>query len=135
MHCLCRALHKQLWRGAEWLVRKRALVPKIRAARGVEVAAVVQAVEVAAWAAVELPAARVVAVAADARVVVDKVVVVADVLPVEVVAADKAEAARVVVAADAEVAVVDKVVVAVADVLPVEVEAADKVVAVVAAVV
>src|SRR5438105_10774670 len=111
MHCLCRACGKQLWRVAEWLVRKRTLVPKIKAARVVEgeVAAVaVQAAEeVAAWAAVDLPAAKAVA-EVDAQVVA---------------AADKVAA---VVAVLRVAAVVDKVVVAVVDVLP-AVVGADKV--------
>ncbi len=102
MHCLCRACDKQLWRVAEWLVRKRTLVPRIKAARVVEVAAVaVQAVEVA-WAAVDLPAAKVVAADAQVVVAVDKVAAVSQVA--EVVAREAAE-----VVAQAAV-VVDKVV-------------------------
>src|SRR5207248_3566417 len=90
----------QLWRVAEWLVRKRTLVPKIRAARVVEVAAaaVQAAVVEAAWAAVDLPAAK-------AEAEVDAPVV--------------AEEVRVVVEADGPPAVVVDKVVAVVDVPPV----------------
>jgi hypothetical protein len=88
----------KLWRVAEWLVRKRTLVPKVvAAARVVEVEAVaVQAVEVAAWAAVDLPGARV-AVAADAPVVAEvaKEVAVVVAVPV-VVVADKVAVDKVV---------------------------------------
>src|SRR6266568_4751028 len=85
MRCFCRcASNEQLRRVAEWLVRKRSLVR--RAVADLEVAdpaAAVPAVEVAAWAAVVLPAAKAeVAAVARVAVVVDKVVAVVDALPV-----------------------------------------------------
>jgi hypothetical protein len=91
------------WRVAEWLVRKT-LVPKVEAARVVQVAASLE-VEAAAWAAVDLPAARVEAEDAPVVAVVDKVVAVAvdaqaavvvDRVVVDRVVVDKAGAAVVV---------------------------------------
>jgi hypothetical protein len=86
------------WRVAEWLVRKT-LVPKVEAARVVQVAASLE-VEAAAWAAVDLPAARVEAEDAPVVAVVDKVVAVAvdaqAAVVVDRVVVDKAGAAVVV---------------------------------------
>src|SRR5437773_9764919 len=69
---------KQLRRVAEWLVRKRNLVRRAVAGPVVvdPAATAVQAAEVAAWAAVVLPAAKAEVAAVDrVAVVVDKVVV------------------------------------------------------------
>src|SRR5438552_6114690 len=72
MRCFCRcASNKQLRRVAEWLVRKRSLVRRAVADQEVaDPAVAVPAVEVAAWAAVVLPAAKAeVAAVAQAAVV------------------------------------------------------------------
>src|SRR3982750_2682100 len=61
MRCFFCCGDKQLWRVAEWLVRKRISVRKAVAGPGVvadPAAAVVQAAVVAAWAAGVLPAGR-----------------------------------------------------------------------------
>src|SRR6266566_313474 len=83
MRCFCRcASNEQLRRVAEWLVRKRSLVRRAVADLAVaDPAAAVPAVEVAAWAAVVLPAAKAEVAAVAQAAVVDRVVAVVDVLP------------------------------------------------------
>src|SRR5438093_9072418 len=83
MRCFCRcASNKQLRRVAEWLVRKRSLVRRAVADLAVaDPAAAVPAVEVAAWAAVVLPAAKAEVAAVAQVAAVEEVVEVVDVLP------------------------------------------------------
>src|SRR6266566_8886995 len=82
MRCFCRcASNEQLRRVAEWLVRKRSLVRRAVADLAVaDPAAAVPAVEVAAWAAVVLPAAKAEVAAVAQVAVVDKVVEVVEVI-------------------------------------------------------
>jgi hypothetical protein len=118
MHCFSRAWNKQLWRVAEWLVRKRTLVRRavvVRpAAAAVLPVAVVDVVAPLEAVADQVAARAAVAVAAS-LVAVDKAVVVAGVLPVVAEAAAKAVVDKAAGAVDVPAAVVDKVVVEEAD--------------------
>ena len=144
MHCFSRACNKQLWRVAEWLVRKRTLVrravvvrPAAAAVLPVAVVDVVDPLEavadqVAARAAVVVDVPQVVAVdrvaaaahqvvvAEAAKVVVGRAVAVVDVplVVVDKVVAEEAVAQVVVAAADLLAAADREVEAAVVDVLP-----------------
>ena len=122
MHCFSRAWIKQLWRVAEWLVRKKGLVPRTRAAVVVNPAAAAPP-EVVAVDKVAADAHQAV-VAEAARVVEDKVAV--DAHQVVVGEAAKVVVVRAAVVVDVPLVVaVDKVVAEAAVAQVVEGAAAD----------
>jgi hypothetical protein len=137
MHCFSRACNTQLWRVAEWLERKKALVRRAAVAKVVEARAVVvvahPAAVVVARAVVDLPAAKAVAAVVAVSPAADRVVVVAAVASLAVVVVVVNPVAAVVAVSPAAAAVarvVEARAVAVVDAHPAAAGVVDKVVAV-----